>query len=264
MPSPRTADHESAARALLAAYGTHDAIEELPVGSRPLTRRDGYAIQELFQQQLGQVIGWKVAASTRAGQAGLGIDKPLAGRIFAAQRQPVGVPVSLTHNRMRTAEPEIGFVLGRAIRPRSRAWSLEEVVDAVESLELAWDVPSTRLREPRAAGASVLLADNAFAHQVLSKPSPCADWRRLDLARHRVVVTSSEGMTHEGTGALALGDPRCALVWLANEVTANGANLEPGQLVITGSLVAPVAVHAGVRLTADFADLGSLTVDFKE
>jgi 2-keto-4-pentenoate hydratase len=251
-----------AARALLAAHVEGRLMADLPPGSVPMTQVEGYAAQDLLAEHLGEVIGWKAAATTPAGQTGLEISGPLAGRLFAGQRKAAGAPVTLSGNRMCTAEPEIGFVLGSDLAPRSRPRSTEEVLDAVESLQLAWDVPSTRLREPRVAGIGLLLADNAFGHVVVAVRSPCAAWRDLDLAALDVVVTSSEGAVHQGTGAMALGDPRESLTWLVNEVNRYGATVDAGALVITGSLVTPIAVRPGLGLSADLGALGSLSIEF--
>lgn len=259
---PHTTTPELVARALFTAHADGTLMADLLVGSASMTPSDGFAAQELLARQLGQVIGWKVAASTRGGQDALGLTGPLAGRLFAGQRRHLGTPLSLAGNRMCTAEPEIGFVLGSTLAPTSHPRSADEVLGSVESLQLAWDVPSTRLRDPRTAGVGLLLSDNAFGHEVIAVRSQCTGWRHLNLAAHQVVVTSSDGEIHEGSGALALGDPRDSLTWLVNEVNRYGLTVHEGALIITGSLVPPIPVRPDLGLTADFGDLGSVGIQF--
>lgn len=70
-------------------------------------------------------------------------------------------------------------------------------------------------------------------------------------------------MTDSGTGAAAAGHPAEALAWAANALARDGLALEPGWLVLTGPLTAPVALRsavaaAGAPLAVHFTTLGSL------
>ena len=76
-------DHNaiSAAATLLWGHWTASTrIPELPEHCRPADRSDGYAIQAAVAELSGQrVVGWKIAATSRVGQAHIGVDGPLAG-----------------------------------------------------------------------------------------------------------------------------------------------------------------------------------------
>jgi 2-keto-4-pentenoate hydratase len=87
------------------------------------------------------------------------------------------------------------------------------------------------------------------------------DWRSVDLAAQTVQVSRGAGVVAKGLGANALGDPRVALTWLANELISHGMHLKTGDVVITGTCVVPVPVLAGQRLTAQFPGLGEVAVD---
>jgi 2-keto-4-pentenoate hydratase len=64
----------------------------------------------------------------------------------------------------------------------------------------------------------------------------------------------------EGLGANALGDPRVALTWVANELISYGLHLQAGEVVITGTCVVPVPVQEGQTLKAQFPGLGEVGV----
>lgn len=66
----------------------------------------------------------------------------------------------------------------------------------------------------------------------------------------------------EGTGAAALGDPRVALAWIANELRVYGPGLAAGDIVTTGACVVPVAVAPGDAFVADYGPIGSLALSF--
>src|SRR3546814_6886424 len=82
----------------------------LPDELRPESRAEGYAVQaglERFSDK--PLFGWKIAATSVAGQRHIGVDGPLAGRILAEQVHAPGAAIGIGHNRMRVAELEFAF-----------------------------------------------------------------------------------------------------------------------------------------------------------
>jgi 2-keto-4-pentenoate hydratase len=59
-----------------------------------------------------------------------------------------------------------------------------------------------------------------------------------------------------------LGSPLNSATWLANELIGRGAELEPGHVILTGSITAAIPVVAGDAVTASFDRLGSVTAVF--
>jgi 2-keto-4-pentenoate hydratase len=59
-----------------------------------------------------------------------------------------------------------------------------------------------------------------------------------------------------------MGDPRSALAWITNELSAYGDGLRAGDVVITGTCLTPVPVSTGDSVKADFGDFGVLEVVF--
>jgi 2-keto-4-pentenoate hydratase len=139
------------------------------------------------------------------------------------------------------------------------------VLEAVESLHPAIELPDSRFDDFTSVGAAQLIADDACAHEFVLGPATKADWRKLDLARHKVkakVAGKASGSTLEleGSGAAALGDPRVALTWLVNELSGLGITLKAGQFVTTGTCVKPLPVAPGDTVTADMGKLGKATL----
>jgi 2-keto-4-pentenoate hydratase len=75
-----------------------------------------------------------------------------------------------------------------------------------------------------------------------------------------VQVSRGVEVVAKGQGANALGDPRVALTWLANELISHGMHLKTGDVVITGTCVVPVPVEEGQHLLAQFPGLGGVAV----
>src|SRR3954447_16616963 len=107
-------------------------IDALPPDIRPASLADGYAIQEAMLEIAGQpAIGWKIAATSAAGQKHIGVTEPLAGRLFRDFVQVDGARRPIAGNHMRVTEAEFAFKMARDLPPRGNDYTLREVCDAV-------------------------------------------------------------------------------------------------------------------------------------
>lgn len=240
-------------------------LAALPPALRPATRAEGYAIQACLEAESAAPLwGWKIAATSLAGQRHINVDGPLAGRILAEMVLPEGAPVPLAGNAMLVAEPEFVFRMGSDLPPRAAEYGAEEVMAAVAALHLGIEVPDSRFRDFTAAGAPQLIADDACAHLFVLGAEAPAMWRGLDLARHRVACRFGAGEAREGIGANVLGDPRLALAWLVNELSRHGVTLRAGQYVTTGTCAVPLPLNAaGDAVEADYGPLGRIALRFE-
>src|SRR5439155_15201130 len=117
---------------------------------------------------------------------------------------------------------------------RSAPYTMQQVLDAVDTLHPAIEIPDSRFADFVGAGEAQLIADNACAHLFVLGPATSADWRAMDLVEERPVITM-RGERFVGHGKNVLGDPRIALAWLANELRQLGINLKAGRVVTTGT-----------------------------
>jgi 2-keto-4-pentenoate hydratase len=254
-----------AARLVWNHWQAGTTMDSLPDGLRPAERAAGYGIQARLPEVSGRtVVGWKIAATSAAGQKHIGVPGPLAGRILSGQVDPDGTAISLSGNCMRVVEAEFAFRFARDLEPGAAPYSTTQVLDAVEALFPTLEVPDSRFVEFARAGEAQLLADNACAHRfVLGRDAP-VDWRSLDLQTFRVhaVLRRANGelVERDGRGSAVLGDPRVALAWLVNELVSLGVTLHAGEFVSTGTCIVPLEVRPGDQVTADFGELGSVSV----
>ncbi len=253
----RASDH------LWQAWQAGRAMAHLPAGMRPATRAEGYAIQaRLEARSASPLFGWKIAATSTAGQAHINVTGPMAGRILAERVVADGATVTLGPNRMRVAEPEFAFRMARTLAPRAQAYEVDEVLAAVATLHPAIEAPDSRFEPFTAVGEAQLIADNACAHLFMLGAAATADWRGLDLASYPVACGVTGKFSGEGSGANVLGDPRIALAWIANELSGLGTSLKAGEVVTTGTCITPLAVEPGDEATADFGQLGRVSLRF--
>lgn len=263
MPMPTDRDNETAAAIIWQSWQDGSVIGALPKAVRPRDRRQGYAIQaRVAARSVARPVGWKIAATSTAGQSHIGVDGPLAGRLLGERCVRSGATLPIATNRMRVAEPEFAFRAGRPLPPRDRPYRIGEVLDAMDALIPAIEVPDSRFADFATAGAAQLVADLACAHDfVLGEPTT-ADWRAIDLSAHPVVGHIAGRLDRDGVGSNVLGDPRAALTWLVNELSSLGITLEQGEVVTTGICMVPLAIQPGDHVIADFGPLGRVEARF--
>ena len=89
---------------------------------RPTTRSEGYAIQALVEgRSPAPLFGWKIAATSVAGQKHINVDGPLAGRLLREKAFASEAELPLGANHMRVAEPEFAFRMAQDLPPRESA-----------------------------------------------------------------------------------------------------------------------------------------------
>ncbi len=257
------AQAKAASELLIRHWRDGTTLAELPLPLRPLIRADAYLIQaQLAGLSAEPLFGWKIAATSLAGQQHIAVDGPLAGRLLAEMVHPDGATLPFGANHMRVAEAEFGFRMSRDLPPRAEPYSQSEVLAAVATLHLAIEVPDSRYTDFTLVGAAQLIADNSCGHQFVLGPEAPASWRDLDLANHRVTGRVGTHIEREGIGGNVLGDPRIALTWLANELSLHGLTLAKHQVVTTGTCLVPLEIVPGDHVAVDYGSLGRMTVRF--
>ena len=232
-------------------------LDQIPGAIRPVSRADGYAVQATLERRSAvPLYGWKIAATSVAGQKHINVDGPLAGRLLRERAFDSGASVPFGVNHMRVAEAEFAFKMGRDLTPQWGPFSVSEVVAAAASLHPAIEIPDSRFDDFTIVGMAQLIADNACAHYfVLGDASP-SSWRDVNLAAHPVHGEVVGKLARDGVGANVLGDPRIALAWLANELSSLGITLRAGQVVTTGTCLVPLEIAPGDHVRMDFGALG--------
>ena len=237
-------------------------IDALPDHLRPRSLAEGYAIQDAMVGSAKQpVSGWKIAATSKAGQEHIGVTEPLAGRLFADFVLKSEARLPAEPLLMRVMEAEFAFRMGRALPPRTEAYDTAEACAAVEALHLAIEVPDARFNKFDTIGPAQIVADDAFASWFVLGPR-VSNWSDIDLPNQPVRALKNGKVCAEGSGANALGDPRVALTWIANHLSKRGIGLKPADLITTGTCIKPAEIGPGDHMIADFPGLGRVAMAF--
>jgi 2-keto-4-pentenoate hydratase len=248
----------AAADVLWNAWTTGERIAELPAHLRPHDVAEGMAVQRALAGHAGASYGWKIAATTGAGQAHIGVTGPLPGPLFDRFRHEPGEVLPSGDMHMRVVEAEFAYRMGADVAPGA---GRAEVLAAVDGLHLAVEVPDSRFTHFETVGAAQLRADCACAGRFVLGPD-VPGWRDLALSTWGTAVWINGIEAATGSGGAVLGDPRTALVWIADDLHRHGLRLRAGDIVTTGTTTAPVPVGPGDAVRADFGGLGEVAFRF--
>jgi 2-keto-4-pentenoate hydratase len=250
---------EQASDLLWEHWAAGKRLGQVPEPIRPPSRADGYAVQATLERRsTAPLFGWKIAATSVAGQKHINMDGPLAGRLLRERAFAAAAAVPFGANHMRVAEAEFAFRMRRDLTPQWGPFSVSEVVEAAASLHPAIEIPDSRYDDFTIVGAAQLIADNACAHYFVLGDAALEAWRDLDLSAHAVRGEVVGKVERNGVGANVLGDPRIALTWLANELSSLGITLRAGQVVTTGTCLVPLEIAPGDHVRMDFGALGQV------
>lgn len=252
---------DAAAEMLWELWSTDSKLHELPDECRPVSLADGWAVQRSLDRLIGEPVGWKVAASSPAGQQAIGVQRPLVGSLHSVQL--VDHDCVLPVPTIGIAEAEFVFRLRRGFKAADAPYSRETILADVESVQAALEVPDSRLGAYPQLGAAQLVADFMCARWLVVGPELVGvDFTSL----RRMSVTAARGADIEatGSGADVLGDPCDALVWLMNEVAAHGTDVVPEAVVTTGACAWVSDVRDGDVVTATFGGTVAVTIGFSD
>lgn len=253
-------DMNAGADILLANWARTTRIEALPEACRPATRAEGYQLGGAVAARSGHAVaGWKIAATSEAGQRHINVDGPIIGRILKHRLLAPGASVALGDNIMRVAEAEFAFSFGQDLPPRAAPYSQDEAVAAVSSLHLSIEVPDSRYADFTKVGAAQLIADTACASWLLLGPAVTVPWQHLDLAAHVVNGIRNGEQVATGSGKAVLGGPLKALTWFVNECATYCGGVKAGQFVTTGTCIIPFAISPGDNIAVDYGVLGTIS-----
>lgn len=222
-------------------------------------------VQDAVWALLGDACGgWKIGSTSTESQQRLGTTQPSAARIPLRSLYPNAAKLALHPEHTPAIEAEFALRLGRDLPPRASDYGEAEVAAAVVGVAPAVEIAGTRFEGTlsQVLNRTTMIADGGFGLAVVTG-SFLTNWRELDLANHRMIVSINGVPVGEGSGARVMGDPFKALVWLANNQRTK-SGLKTGEIVSTGSCTKMFAVQVGDTIEADFGTLGTVTATLLE
>ncbi|MBN8188056.1 2-oxo-hepta-3-ene-1,7-dioic acid hydratase [Salipiger thiooxidans] len=258
---------ETAAAALLAAEEAREQIGLLSIQHPGMTLDDAYAIQSAqMRQKLAagrRVIGWKIGLTSKVMQDALGIDTPDSGVLYDDMLFQSGEVVPEGRFIQPRVEAEIAFVMKDAI---GGSVTRDDVLAATDYVAPSLEILDTRIlrKDPGTGRARVIVdtvSDNA-ANAGIVLGTQKNDPRAFDLRWTGAILRAGGEVVATGLGAAVLDDPVMGIVWLARRMHQYGQRIEAGQVILSGSFIAPIECPPGTRIDADFGPFGHVSTEF--
>jgi 2-keto-4-pentenoate hydratase len=237
------------------------SLADMPRALKPGDEDAGYraqaAVLAALAPEWGAPVGWKIGVTTPQMQAYLGLAAPIAAQMPARLRRAPGAAIAHADHCRIGIECEIAMVLQA---PLGGGATSDDAAAAVGTIHPAIELVDDRYGGDYARfGVPAIIADFAF-HAGFVLGAAGADWRRLDLAAVRGVTRANGQVMGEGVGADVMGHPMASLAWLANRLAALGRRLEPGEIVLTGSLPLPYWAKPGDAIEIALEGLGTVAL----
>jgi 2-oxopent-4-enoate/cis-2-oxohex-4-enoate hydratase len=206
-----------------------------------------------------RVIGKKIGVTSKAVQDMLGVHQPdfgfLTDRMQVADGGEIRIAEQLIQPR---AEAEIALILKSSLE--GPGVSPADVLAATEWIAPCFEIVDSRIRNWDIRIVDTI-ADNASCG-VFVLGTARADPRPLDLAALRVSVWKNGQPLSEGLGAAVQGSPLASVAWLANTLGRYGVTLDPGEVILSGSLVPLEPARPGDRFSLTLEGVGNAAISF--
>lgn len=240
-----------------------------------LTRRhpemdmdDAYAVQSAWVQRKiaggDAVIGYKIGLTSRVMQRAMKIDTPDFGVLLRSMwfDNHCRIPhADFTDPRI---EVELAFVLKE--RLFGDDLSIDDVLDATDYVVPALELIAARSHRVDPASGYTrtvmdTIADNAANAGIIVGERRFGP-REIDLRWSGGILYRNDVIEETGLAAAVLDHPANGICWIARRFAPHGIALEPGQILLSGSFTAPIAVQPGDTVRADYGPLGDIHCQF--
>jgi 2-keto-4-pentenoate hydratase len=248
---------ETVARHIDAAHANGAMYANLPPDMAPATLADAYAAQRALAKRLaprlGGVAGLKIATTTRVMQELMGIDHPCGGVIFAANVHASPAQIRLASHVHLMIECELAVRIGSPLPTPPTPYTAETVRPAISALMPAFELIDDRHADYKSAQALSLIADNCWNAGIVLGAEVALE-PTVSLSR----MVGSLDINDQPGGTGTTDDPLGALAWLANLAAGHGQPLQPGMVVITGSVIPTLPIGPGDHFVFRLEGVGSV------
>lgn len=252
------------AEKLLRAGETRVPVDPLTVEWPEVDIPTAYKIQlKVLEQKLARgenVVGMKIGLTSKAMQQMLGVHEPDYGHVLDSMVLYEWEPVRASSLIEPRVEAEIAFVLRD--RLQGPGVTVADVLMATAGVVPAMEIIDSRIKNWNIKIQDTIADNASSAAIILGGALTPVDG--LDLRLTGMILEKDGQIFATAAGAAVMGHPAAAVSWLANALARYGLSLEPGMVVLSGSLTQAVPVEPGTVLRATFDRLGTVSCKFIE
>ena len=240
-------------------------IDIIPTQLRPKTEEESYIVQEslhryLFKKKYGKVIGYKIGCTTKVMQEYLGISNPCVGGVYDMNVSYIEGNYNFDKFISPGVECEIAVYLDKDLLPSEYPHNKFSVEKSVSHAMASIEIVDDRWIDYKSVDTPSLIADDFFASGCVLGNKTKLD--SIDLSEITGGMFINDQLVGSGCGKDIMGDPREALVWIANFMSEKGKILKANQFVTLGSIVETKWLKPGDSVRIEIDRLGSAIANF--
>lgn len=231
-----------------------DTLKDARIGAG---MRAQMALRKQRLDEGAKQIGWKVGFGAPAAQVKLRLNRPLVGFLLDRAELASGATVSLSGWTKPAAEAEIAAYIGQDLPAGA---TRDEARKAIAAIGPAIELADVDLDAEDVAG--VLAGDIFQRHVILGPRDIMRSGARLDGLNARV-TRSGQDVPAPRDLQTNIGDIVDIVRHVADVAAAVDDGLRAGQVIITGSVTAPMMLEAGEReVEFVLSPIGAISVAF--
>ena len=230
----------------------------------PRSESEAYDIQKEFMflraQDAGGYSGYKIAYTTKVMDR-IGASEPVFGRILSDSVHQSPASLKAKNYVNLAVECEVAVTMGTDLEINDEGVDRDSICEAVEYLQLAFELVDIRQSLEENSVIQSIATNIHGAGVVLGEP--IRNWRELDIPSATCELKLDGALVGTGCASDVNGHPVEPMVWIANSINSMDGLLKKGDIVITGSMIPPIEVNAGVKASLNMDLLGSITLEVK-
>jgi len=223
---------------------------------RPQNIEDALNIQSsMIDIRSDKVGGWKCLLP-------LAEDKFVVEPIFADTVKQGSKCELFADKGVARIEPEIAFILNKALPANAEGYSEAQINDAIGSCHMALELMQSRFADDSGAEFLERLADGLVNQGLFLGPEIERE-KAFNAATIDIRVSQENSVqTFEGKHPNQLA--QTPIYWLINYMTRRGVDFQAGEAIITGSYCGIVEVEFNKPTTIEYQGIGEYQVTFTE
>ncbi len=250
------------------AEKTRVQVRQFSIEHPDITVADAYAIQKAWVAMKiaegRKLVGHKIGLTSRAMQRSSNINEPDSGSLLDDMVFADGSEIPAGRFIVPRVEVELAFILKQRLSgPNCTLFDVLNATDyVVPSVEII-DARLTRVDAETGRTRKVMdtISDNAANAGIVLGGRPFKP-NDVDMRWVSAICYRNGVIEESGVAAAVLNHPANGPAWLANKLHPYGEVLEPGEIVLGGSFIAPVDARAGDVFHIDYGPCGSISFRF--
>jgi len=246
------------------------AYEEAKPTDSPTSRIGELSVEQAYDVQAmlvenrirngEHIVGWKVGVTSQAVMGQLKMDEPIFGCMTSRSHYSYLREVEASGFCKLGVEGEIAFVMQKPLSGPGITSS--DVIMATSGIMGAVELVDCRIKDWK-INISEAIADNSLHAGVILGPfmRPVTGF---DLRQEGVVMSKNGRLLASACGVEALGNPINVVTWLANKLSEFDRQIQPGEIILTGSLTKFFFVEPGDIMDISYSSLGSIQFSIGE